>query len=116
VLLARWPLGGGPRGYNPSGDVGRGALAFATGPINFQACLQSGRGKQASVARCDAFRPAPIRELSPSVNAAVARVFDDPHILQRGAPVGQQKRQMISGPSGSLRARPHRLLCKRAPK
>ncbi|MEH6674813.1 MAG: hypothetical protein V7666_10435 [Sulfitobacter sp.] len=71
---------GGPRGYNPSGGPGRGAVLFATGPIN-SACLQSGR-KQASVARCGCIQAVADRELSSSDQRRGARVFDDPHTLQ----------------------------------
>jgi hypothetical protein len=71
---------GGPRGYNPSGGYGGGAVLFATGPIN-SACLSAGR-KQASRARCGCIQAVADRELSGADQRRGVRVFKDPHSLQ----------------------------------
>ncbi len=70
---------GGPRGYNPSGGFGRGAVLFATGPIH-NACMKSGR-KQASAARCGCIQAVADKELSSSEQRRGVRVFSDPHSL-----------------------------------
>lgn len=71
---------GGPRGYNPSGSVGSGAILFAQGPLN-TACMQSGR-KEASTARCGCIQAVADRELSSGYQRLGIKVFQDPHILQ----------------------------------
>lgn len=71
---------GGPRGYNPSGGYGGGAVLFATGPIN-SACLSAGR-KQATRARCGCIQAVADRELSAADQRRGVRVFNDPHTLQ----------------------------------
>ncbi len=71
---------GGPRGYNPSGGFGSGAVLFAQGPLN-TACMQSGR-KEASSARCGCIQAVADRELSNRHQQLGIKVFQDPHILQ----------------------------------
>lgn len=71
---------GGPRGYNPGGGYGGGAVLFAKGPLN-TACMQSGR-KQANYVRCGCIQAVADRQLSKADQKRGVKVFKDPHLLQ----------------------------------